>query len=223
MPGSSSWTVPIESRTSPGCCHEFVHAWNGKYRAGGLAPPDYQQPLKTRMLWMYEGLTHYVGFVLTARSGLYTPELSRSNFAQVCDGMISRQGGRKWRSLADAAVAAPHLYGARSDWARRRRGVDFYDEGAMIWFDIDTLIREKTGGKKSVDDFCREFFHADGDPLVVKTYGIDDVLKALNGVVAHDWKRHVEERLDHAGIDAPLDGLTPRLAAGLPEEAQRPA
>src|SRR5260221_6431147 len=78
----------------------------------------------------------------------------------------------------------------------------------MIWFDIDTLIREKPGGKKSIEDFCRDFFQADGDPLVVKTYGFDDVVKALNGVVAHDWKRHLEERLDPAGIDAPLDGLT---------------
>jgi predicted metalloprotease with PDZ domain len=188
--------------------HEFVHAWNGKYRRSkGLTPPDYQQPLQTRMLWVYEGLTHYLGFVLTARSGLYTADVARAKFAQVGDGLLARQGGRKWRPLVDTAVAAPNLYGARSDWARRRRGVDFYDEGAMLWFDIDTLIREKSEGKKSLDDFCRAFFHADGDPLVIKTYELDDVVKTLNEVMPYDWKAHIQRRLESIGTDAPLDGL----------------
>ena len=119
--------------------HEYVHSWNGKYRRpDGLATPDYQQPMRTRLLWVYEGLTEYLGFVLAARSGLYTPDLSRENFAVIAE-WARRQGGRAWRPLVDTTVSAPFLYGARGDWASRRRGVDFYDECALIWLDADTL------------------------------------------------------------------------------------
>jgi predicted metalloprotease with PDZ domain len=193
-----SWLLP----------HEFVHSWNGKYRRPeGLATADYQEPMKTRLLWVYEGLTQYLGFVLTGRSGLYAPKVSRANFAQIAD-WAGNQAGRSWRPLEDTAVAAPHLYSARSDWAARRRGVDFYDEGALLWLDVDTLIRERTGGKKSLDDFCRAFFGgSDGRPAV-KTYTFDDVVEALNRVAVYDWRGHLERRLRATGAAPPLEGLT---------------
>src|SRR5205823_2477731 len=105
--------------------HEFVHSWNGKYRRpDGLATPDFQQPMKTRLLWVYEGLTQYLGFVLAVRSGLTAPEISRENFAVIAD-WARYQTGRTWRPLDDTTVTASVLYGARTDWAARRRGVDF--------------------------------------------------------------------------------------------------
>ena len=114
----NQWTLP----------HEFVHSWNGKYRRpAGLATSDYQKPYRTSLLWVYEGLTQYLGFVLTGRSGLYTQETSLNNFAQIAD-WAKNQRGRNWRSLEDTATAAPHLYYARSEWGSRRRGTDFYDE-----------------------------------------------------------------------------------------------
>jgi predicted metalloprotease with PDZ domain len=187
--------------------HEYVHSWNGKYRRPeGLATTDYQQPMKTRMLWVYEGLTQYLGFVLTARSGIYTAEVSHANFAQIAD-WARNQTGRGWRALEDTAAAAPHLYGARSDWASRRRSVDFYDEGALLWLDVDTLIREKTGGKKSLDDFCRAFFGGADGPPEVKTYSFEDLVQALNGVVAYDWKEFLEKRVAATRTEPPLDGL----------------
>ncbi len=188
--------------------HEFTHSWNGKYRRPeGLATSDYQQPYRTNLLWVYEGLTQYLGFVLTARSGLYTPDLSRENFALIAD-WAKNQRGRTWRSLEDTAVAAPHLYYARSDWASRRRGVDFYDEGALLWLDVDTLIREKSAGKKSIDHFCQAFFAGKGGAPQVKAYNIQDIVTALHSVVAHDWQAFLERRVAVAEGDPPLDGLT---------------
>lgn len=187
--------------------HEYVHSWNGKYRRpDGLATPDYQQPMRTRLLWVYEGLTEYLGFVLSARSGLYTPELSRENFALIAE-WARHQGGRAWRPLVDTTVAAPFLYGARGDWQSRRRGVDFYDEGALLWLDADTLIREKTEGKKSLDDFCKAFYGGSDGPPEVRPYTFEDIVKTLNGVVAHDWKGFLDRRLNMAGAEVPLDGL----------------
>ncbi len=84
--------------------HEYVHSWNGKYRRPeGLATADFQQPMKTRLLWVYEGLTEYLGFVLAGRSGLYTPELSRENLALIAD-WARNQGGRTWRPLEDTSA-----------------------------------------------------------------------------------------------------------------------
>jgi predicted metalloprotease with PDZ domain len=188
--------------------HEYVHSWNGKYRRPeGLATPDFQQPMKTRLLWVYEGLTEYLGFVLAGRSGLYTPELSRENLALIAD-WGRNQGGRTWRPLEDTSAAAPHLYSSRTDWSRRRRGVDFYDEGALLWLDADTLIREKTSGKKSLDDFCRAFHGGHDGPPEVKPYTLDDIVQTLNGVVEHDWKEFLDQRLTTTDAEPPLDGLT---------------
>jgi predicted metalloprotease with PDZ domain len=196
--GSNQWTLP----------HEFVHSWNGKYRRpDGLVTSDYQKPFKTSLLWVYEGLTQYLGFVLTGRSGLYSRETSRENFALIAD-WAKNQRGRNWRPLEDTAVAAPFLYYARGDWASRRRGVDFYDEGALLWLDVDTLIHEKTGGKKSIDDFCQTFFAGKGGVPDVKAYKFDDVVKALDSVVAHDWQRFLERRVNVVEDNPPLDGLT---------------
>ncbi|MGB0035625.1 MAG: hypothetical protein WBP79_09145, partial [Candidatus Acidiferrales bacterium] len=117
--------------------HEFVHSWNGKFRRpADLATPDYDQPMKDDLLWVYEGLTEYLGDVLTARSGLLTQEQAREGLAAVA-ATYSRRPGRDWRPLQDTADAAPFLYDAGGSWANWRRGTDFYDEGALLWLDVD--------------------------------------------------------------------------------------
>ena len=188
--------------------HEYVHTWNGKHRRpAGMVVDDFQKPVRTKMLWVYEGLTQYLGLVLAARSGLWTPELSRDNLAHIAE-WSKNQTGRDWRSLEDTATAAQHLYGSRTDGAARRRSVDFYDEGALIWLDADTLIREKTKGERSLDDFCRAFHGGKDGPPEVKPYDFDEIAKTLNGVVAHDWKEFFEKRVMQAGAPAPIEGVT---------------
>ncbi len=187
--------------------HEYVHSWNGKYRRpAGLATPDFQEPMRTRMLWVYEGLTEYLGYVLAARSGLYTAELSRDNYGQIA-AWATNQTGRTWRPLEDTAAAAPFLYSARAEWSHRRRGVDFYDEGALLWLDADTLIREKSGGRKSLDDFCHAFYGGKDSPPEVKPYQFEDIVHALNDVVAHDWQGFLTQRVMRVNPEPPLDGL----------------
>jgi predicted metalloprotease with PDZ domain len=186
--------------------HEFVHSWNGKYRRpAGLSTADFQAPMKTRLLWVYEGLTEYYGFVLAARSGLWPKARALDNWAEVAD-WAGNQKGRTWRPLEDTA-AANHLYATRNEWSRRRRGVDFYDEGALIWLDADTLIREKTNGAKSLDDFAKAFYGGGTGGPEVKPYQFEDVVAALNGVVELDWKGFLESRLRGTQEAAPLDGI----------------
>jgi predicted metalloprotease with PDZ domain len=188
--------------------HEFSHSWNGQYRRpGGLATPDFQAPMKGELLWVYEGLTEYLGTVLSARSGLTTPQQTRDYIALTASTMAHR-AGRRWRSLQNTANAAQILYFSPPEWASYRRSVDFYPESVLIWLDVDTTIRKLTNNRRSMDDFCRAFYGPpDGEP-VIKTYEFDDVVATLNQIAAYDWRSFLRERLDSTAASAPLGGIT---------------
>ncbi len=188
--------------------HEYTHSWNGKYRRpAGLATAEFQAPMEGNLLWVYEGLTEYFGFVLTGRSGLQTPEEWREEFARIAM-TYSYRPGRKWRSLEDTAVAAQTLYEASDAFSNYRRGVDYYDEGALIWLEADTMIREKSGGKKSMDDFAHLFYGGRDTAPEVKTYTFDDVVNALNQVQPYDWRGFLTDRILKIAEHAPLAGIT---------------
>ena len=187
--------------------HEFSHSWNGKFRRpAGLATPSYEQPMKGELLWVYEGLTTYLGDILAPRSSLNTPEEFREQLAGTASQM-ARIAGRKWRPLADTAVEAQLLYVAPQEWTSARRGVDFYPEGTLIWLEADTLIRQKTAGQKSLDDFCRLFYGGESGPPQVKPYTVDDVTSALNKVAPYDWKGFFQKRVYEVRAEAPLEGI----------------
>ena len=187
--------------------HEFTHSWNGKYRRpSGLATPDYQTPMKGELLWVYEGLTQYYGVILSARSGMMPPNLFRETLASTAAYMNDRPG-RTWRDLQDTAVAAQILYGAPPEGSSWRRSVDYYDEGTLMWLEADTIIRKQTGGKKSLDDFCRKFHGGENTPPKVAPYTFDDVVAGMNEAAAYDWRAFFTERLKSHGPGAPLGGL----------------
>ncbi len=187
--------------------HEYVHSWNGKYRRpADLATPDYQQPMQDDLLWVYEGLTNYLGFVLTARSGLLTAEQDRDDLALTA-AALDHEPGRTWRNLQDTADAAPQLYFSSESWHSWRRGTDFYNEDTLNWLWVDVIIRQQSKGKKSIDDFCHLFHGAPSTGPALKTYTFDDVVNTLNQVVAYDWRSFWTERLTTHDPHAPLGGI----------------
>jgi predicted metalloprotease with PDZ domain len=189
--------------------HEFTHSWNGKYRRpAGLATPNYQVPMVGDLLWVYEGLTEYLGDVLAARSGIWTPELYKDRLATVA-AEYNHRPGRTWRDVADTARMAQILYETGGPYENWRLGTDFYDEGELIWLDVDTTIREKTNGKKTLNDFVAAFHGLGGNtgPKVVP-YTFEDVVAGLNGVVANDWASFLKERLTSLSPTPPMGGIT---------------
>ncbi|HOX58640.1 MAG TPA: M61 family peptidase [Candidatus Paceibacterota bacterium] len=187
--------------------HELIHSWNGKYRRpAGLATPDFQQPMHGELLWVYEGLTDYLDGVLSVRCGLWTEDDYRQRLA-LDAARLDREPGRTWRPLADTAVAAQLLYDAARAGTAWRRSVDFYPEGALIWLEADTLIRQQTRGKLSLDDFCRGFCGGRSGPPRVVTYTLDDVLNALNEIASHDWRGFFQSRVYATTTSAPLGGI----------------
>jgi predicted metalloprotease with PDZ domain len=187
--------------------HEYVHSWNGKFRRpAGLATPNYQDTMQDDLLWVYEGLTNYLGFVLTGRSGLLTESQDREDLANTAAEM-AHTPGRVWRNLQDTANAAPQLYFAPTSWQSWRRSVDFYPEGTLVWLWVDVIIRQRSHGQKSMDDFCRLFHGPPSSGPQVKTYTFDDVVNTLNQVVPYDWRGFWLERLNTHTPEAPLGGI----------------
>jgi predicted metalloprotease with PDZ domain len=184
------------------------HSWNGKYRRpADLWTPNYETPMRGSLLWVYEGLTQYYGFVLAARSGLWTPEQTRDALA-VTAATYRNRVGREWRSVVDT-TNDPILSARRpAPWRSWLRNEDYYSEGLLVWLDADTLIRERTNGRRSLDDFARAFFGSNDGSRVPVTYTFEDVVAALNTVYAHDWAAFLRTRIDEAGTEPPLDGLT---------------
>jgi predicted metalloprotease with PDZ domain len=187
--------------------HEFVHSWNGKYRRpAGLATDNYDKPMTGELLWVYEGLTEYLGDLLPVRSGILSAEDYRENLAETAANMTEHVG-RTWRPLLDTAVAAQLLYeapGASTNW---RRSVDYYPEGELLWLDADLTIRSLTNGKKSLDDFCRAFYGGASGHPDLKPYTFDDIVVALNAVTPHDWRAFLNQRLTSTSPTPPLGGI----------------
>jgi len=188
--------------------HEFTHSWNGQFRRPvGLATPDFQQPMKGELLWVYEGLTTYLGTVLTARSGLWTPAETREYLATVASALDHR-AGRRWRSLQNTSNAAQILYFAPSEWSSYRRTTDFYAESVLIWLEADVTIRKQTQGRRSLDDFCRAFLGGPSDGPTVKTYTFDELISELTAITPFDWRTFFRDRLQSVSSHAPLGGIT---------------
>jgi len=190
--------------------HEYTHSWNGKYRRpAGLATRDPQEALRTELLWTYEGLTRYLGdILLTTRSGIRSVEQTREYLAWVAANQDRNRPGRRWRPLADTAESVQILSGLPAAWTTARRTLDYYDESGLIWLEADTIIRQKSQGKKSLDDFCRAF-HGGGASTgpALKPYTADDLYAALGAVVPHDWRGFFAERVYTVQPRAPLGGI----------------
>jgi predicted metalloprotease with PDZ domain len=192
--------------------HEFVHSWNGKYRRpAGLMPNGkdggYEMPMKGDLLWVYEGLTNYLGEILTSRSGLWSADDYRESLAATAADMDTTYG-RTWRPLEDTAVAAQLLYEAGSDYQNYRRSVDYYPEGSLIWLEVDAIIRQESKGAKSLDDFCRAFHGGASGAPAIKPYTFDDVVAGLKAVQPYDWAAYLNERIHSTSPRAPLGGIT---------------
>lgn len=196
----------LEHRTTP---HEYVHSWNGKYRRPqGLATRNYQQPMVDDLLWVYEGMTRYLGdLVLRTRSGLATPGQARAYVAWVASRLDVDRPGRAWRSLGDTATALPGYSDEPAEWAPIRRARDYYDEMLLVWLDADTLIRDASGGKRSLDDFCSSFFGGPERAPALRPYSRADVVSALRAVAPLDWDAFLADRVDRVAPHAPLAGI----------------
>ncbi len=189
--------------------HEFTHSWNGKYRRPyNLYQPDFATMQQGSLLWVYEGMTQYLGNVLAARSGLKSQAAYRDMLAASA-AQLDYKSGREWRPTEDTAIAASILRSDGPAWSNWRRGQDYYQEGELFWLDADTKIRELSNDQKSLTNFLHLFLGKGGNtgPLIV-TYNRDELVRDLNNVVQYDWATSFHDRIDLINPHADFDGIT---------------
>jgi predicted metalloprotease with PDZ domain len=201
----TDWDITFARRdTIP---HEYLHSWNGKHRRGADSwQPCFEKPIRNSLLWVYEGLTEYWSRVLAARSGLWTAAQARESLAITAASFLLRPGSR-WRPLID--TTRDPIIAARNPlpWKSWQRSEDYYPEGALVWLDVDTLLRELSGDGRSLDDFARAFFGADSNSAITNTYRFEEVVDTLQGIAAYDWQSFFERHLTERHEDAPVDGI----------------
>ncbi len=187
--------------------HEFTHSWNGKFRRGAdLWTPDYRMPMRDSLLWVYEGQTQFWGYVLQARSGLVSKQGTLDQYASIMASYDS-QPARHWRDLVDTTNDPIISQRRPKGWTSWQRSEDYYNEGLLVWMDVDSLLRQMSGSKKSIDDFARAFFGVRDGDWGELTYTLDDVAATLNGIQPYDWKAYLTKRLTEHAAGAPLSGF----------------
>lgn len=187
--------------------HEYTHSWNGKFRRpADLWTPNFNVPMRGSLLWVYEGQTQYWGFVLSGRSGLLSKQEALDALAATAATYANRVG-REWRPVEDTTNDPVIASRRPQPWLSFQRSEDYYSEGQLVWLDADTLIREKSGGKRSLDDFARTFFGINDGSWTPVPYTFDDVVAALNKVEPYDWATFLNERINQVAPKPPLDGL----------------
>jgi predicted metalloprotease with PDZ domain len=116
--------------------------------------------------------------------------------------------GRAWRPLVDTTNDPAIAKRAPQPWRSWQRSEDYYSEGQLIWTDVDRIIRTRSGGRRSIDDFARAFFGGrDGDYGEV-TYDLDEVVATLNRVQPYDWRTYLTTKVYEVAANPPLEGLT---------------
>jgi predicted metalloprotease with PDZ domain len=187
--------------------HEYAHSWSGKFRRpADLSTPEFQTPMETDLLWVYEGNTSYLGDLLATRAGLWSPEDYRQSTANVVASLGPGRPGRAWRPLVDTAVAIPGMFFG-GGWANWRRGSDYYEEGELIWLEAANIIHDQSHGQKTFEDFFHLFYGGPNNGPEVKTYTLESLVRMFGDIVPYDWAGFFRKRVTSTSTDAPVEGI----------------
>ena len=187
--------------------HEYTHSWDGKFRRGAdLWTPDYRYPMRDSLLWVYEGQTQFWGYVLQARAGLVSKQDTLDQYAAIAAN-LDNTPGRNWRALLDTTNGPIISNRKPMAWGDYQRGEEYYNEGLLVWMEVDSILREQSKGTKSIDDFAKAFFGINDGDWGEVTYTFDDVVATLNQIQPYDWRGFLTRRLTETGQPAPLGGF----------------
>ena len=201
----SDWATSVNSRNV--FPHEYTHSWDGKFRRGAdLWTPDYRYPMRDSLLWVYEGQTQFWGYVLQARAGLVSKQDTLDQYAATIAN-LDNTPGRNWRALQDTTNGPIISNRKPMAWTDYQRGEEYYNEGLLVWMEVDSILREQSNGTKSIDDFARAFFGINDGDWGEVTYTFDDVVATLNGIQPYDWRGFLIRRLTETGKPAPIGGF----------------
>ena len=170
----------------PTISHEMFHLWNvERLRPADLEPFDFTRGNVSCCLWLAEGFTQYYGPLLLHRAGL-------SNALPIGSAIAALTApGRRVRSAVEMSQQATFADAAVSNDAhdRSRTFFSYYTHGAAIALGLDLALRDRTGGRLSLDDYMRQLWRTYGavpapaPGLVARPYTLADLRQALGALV----------------------------------------
>ena len=187
--------------------HEFFHAWNvERIRPKSLEPFDFEDANMSGELWLAEGFTQYYGQLAMARAGLAGADETMLSLANSALGVASSPAHR-FRSAVEMSQLAPFTDAARSNDPTNYgyTFINYYPYGSALALALDLSLRERSGGKITLDDYMRALWRVHGKPAaapgyVAKPYTLADARARLADLVddrafADDFfSRYVEGR-----------------------------
>jgi predicted metalloprotease with PDZ domain len=166
--------------------HEFFHVWNVKrLRPAALGPWDWTRPANTKSLWIAEGLTQYYGNLMMRRSSLWDDSRYLSELNESFE-YVENSPGTRLMSAVDSSLAAPFIDSAmhRQQTNLSNTSITYYLKGELIGLVMDLTIRERTNGRRSLDDVFRQMY----DEFYVKAPNATYYLKG-RGYTEEDFVR----------------------------------
>ncbi|WP_238265300.1 M61 family metallopeptidase [Cupriavidus pauculus] len=168
MCARSDLPVRGNSETSEGyrtflglCSHEYFHTWNVKrIKPAAFVPYQLAQETYTPLLWLFEGFTSYYDDLILVRTGLVSEQQYVDMLAKTWNGVL-RGTGRTKQSVAESAFDAWTKY-YRQDENAPNAIVSYYTKGSLVALALDLTIREKTRGRRSLDDIMRALWQRYG-------------------------------------------------------------
>jgi predicted metalloprotease with PDZ domain len=151
-------STPKSSGIYGSISHEFFHAWNGMF----IEPPGYTelnfgpQQLSTG-LWFTEGLTMLFADLITRRTGLPTEDSTRLAHLTRLITRYYRDTGNSVLPPAKVSLADYVQPGPLGDYS-----ASTHLQGELIGACLDFLIRDRTDGRRSIDDYVREVYSLQG-------------------------------------------------------------
>lgn len=141
--------------------HEYFHTWNVKrIKPDAFVRYDLARENYTRLLWLFEGFTSYYDDLALVRSGLIT----RDQYLEILGRNITahlRTPGRTRQTLSESSFDAWTKY-YRPDENTPNAAVSYYLKGSLAALCLDLLIRNRTRGRKSLDDVMRLLWRRHG-------------------------------------------------------------
>jgi predicted metalloprotease with PDZ domain len=173
--------------------HEFFHSWNvERIRPKSLEPFNFDEANMSGELWLAEGFTNYYGPLVLQRAGLTQLAEFSATLASAIN-TVTFSPGRQIRTAEEMSQMAPFVDAAaaidRTDFDNTF--ISYYTWGESIALGLDLTLRDRTGGKVTLDDFMRMMWERFGKPgghapgYVDRPYTIADA-KAVLAAVAGD-------------------------------------
>ncbi len=183
--------------------HEFFHLWNVKrIHSVLLGPFDYTHRVKTRSLWLAEGVTEYYAHTLLARYGIITPKQLYSDIGEWRKEMAMAPPEANKKSLEQLSIDESSF---EIDEATL-----FYSRGPLVALMLDIYIREHTDNKKSLDDVMLALNNDAKHGKTFKEQNLIHLIEKYSGVDLTDFYNRYIHGTDSLPIDTYLAkmGLT---------------